>query len=115
MAIVIYLVSHMLLGAASIVWVRLSSAQSVVPSGQPLIFRILAALAAIAPLGLFVWGFFGLTWWAPLVALLTVAVAGGVLAGLTLKGSRPRMIASLYTVIGLVLGSVSVYLAHYGP
>ena len=114
MAILIYLVSHMLLGAASIIGVRFSSAQNTGQRGQPLIFRIFAALAAISPLGLFVWGFFGLTWWAPLLAFLVVALAGGVLAGLTLKGNRPRMIAALYTGIGLVLGGMSVYLAHFG-
>jgi len=113
-AILVYLVSHMLLGAASIIGIRLGDLSNDGRPNPPLAFRLLAALAAIVPIGLFVWGFFGLTWWAPLLSFVVVALPSGVLAGLTLKGNRPRTIAALYTLAGLFLGGVSVYLAHFG-
>lgn len=101
MKLLVFYVAFAFLGASASIGHKLEQGFGAHLPLNPWPLRIVTGVATFATFGLFIWGFFPFSWWAPLLAIPVIAIAGGTLTVFGMRSGLPAGAAIWYALLGI--------------
>jgi len=99
---VLYLIAFVLLGSSATIGHKIDFGPIGYGPLRPALVQTFTGIAGLAGVAAFIWGFFALSWWIPLIAIPISAIAGGLISFLAWRSAWGPLYAILFSLGGLL-------------